>query len=506
MKQASISTLYKVQNFQRTKFISLVTPTLIIFIDLYHNFVNYFNFQYTSDGFFVYSFLRNIATADVFYEGPRFEWMLGVHSYLTLIFIAIPVWIFKTPLVLVAIVSFLNLVSCIIIAKIGFLFENRAIYIFGPILFLLLPLVRDTRNGTMYLFQPDWIAIPIILYLAYALLSENLFGSLASSFLLILNKEEWILQFPLLILFLFFALNKKDFILKNLMSISVTYLGTSIISVLSFLYFRSRNFNEHPVPIDLRNSVPSIFDFFPQASFQIFIIFAPYFIILFLFTLYKSVTEQTFKHLFVFFLLIGLFHFRFVILNVTIYGDPFSGSLFWSTHALLTPLMIISLLMMTPKPTHNNLSSRNFFVFLLFSVLIFPTWKLIDRPIYPDSIGTSNSLVQPVRYISQSIPNIGWNGVERYRCLKQFKFSPEKEAKSYFISSHLVMAPFMELSHLPLDWVTSQENPKSLFMNAEGVVLNKKDLTEDVQQTLNDLGFSLIQQECEDQILIFKKL
>ena len=102
-------TLFKIMNLGKTKdfylfrsFIFLGSLSLIFCIIF--ALTLWENLYYTSDGFHVYSFLRNINNGQGLYEGPTFENLLGIHSFYTLLLLLPLTKIFATPLTLTFVV------------------------------------------------------------------------------------------------------------------------------------------------------------------------------------------------------------------------------------------------------------------------------------------------------------------------------------------------------------------------------------------------------------------
>ncbi len=192
-----------------------VLPTIICAVDLKLNYTNYFTFQYTSDGFHYYSFLRNILEYGIPYEGPAMEYQLGFHSYITFYLWLIPLHFWNSPLLLLSSVSLLNWISVFFLI----LFVRKYLSIFFctlvPVIYLAMPLVSETRNGTMHMFQVDWIAIPIAISVGYAISEKRITPLILGEILLIFNKEEWVLQFPLLLTFFYVVLDEKSFLIAN---------------------------------------------------------------------------------------------------------------------------------------------------------------------------------------------------------------------------------------------------------------------------------------------------
>jgi hypothetical protein len=489
-----------------TRFIPFVVPVAICFIDFYFNLLNFLNFQYTSDGLHLYSLLRNIIDFGIPYEGPRFEWLLGIHSYLTAIVFAIPIGIFNSPIVLIAGISILNFISCLYIIKIGKLLNNSLIEIMGPILFLALHFVRDTRNGTMYMFQPDWIAIPIVIALSYTILARDRRGTLLAIILLLLNKEEWIVQLPILLGFLYLVLDRKEFIKSNKERILIIYALGSMISLVTNFYFRSQNTNDYPVELSFDNALFQIYRFSPRASVDVVIAFAEYFLVLILLATMMLIKEKSKKGFYLLFLVLLITEFRFLIINTAVYKDPFNGAFFWSSHALVTPVMTIALLLMIPMRLSSKFDLSIFPLLISFIMLITPFQKF---DVYSGgwAIGTSKPIGQPIKFISSSISYSGYGeSISRFRCLQEHEFSSNSSRiDDYFISSHLVAAPFMENSHVPIDWALDQKDFRDLAMKSLGFVVSENDMSPELLNKLSELEFELIPNTCLSNVHIFER-
>jgi hypothetical protein len=488
-------------------FIPFYLPVAVLLMDFYFNLLNFLNFQYTSDGFHVYSFLLNIINFGIPYEGPRFESLLGIHSYLTAIVFAIPVGIFKSPIVLVAGVSILNFISCFYIIKIGRNLGNSLVEVLGPIIFLSLHFVRDTRNGTMYMFQPDWIAIPIVIAISYKILSKNINGTLLTIFLLMLNKEEWVLQLPLLLGFFYLVLDRKEFIESQMKKIVLIYLLGSMISLATNFYFRNLNTNDFPVELSFENVLFDIVKYSPRAAIGVIIAFAEYFLVLFLLATFMLIQNKSKQGYYILLLVLLITEFRFLIVNTAVYKDPFNGSFFWSSNAFVTPVMIIALLLMIPMPSKSKFDFPLLTSILVALMLAIPFWKFADDFYKSRVIGASDFVGQRIKYISSPVDRIGvFQSFNRFRCFQDHRFSKDTDSiHDYFISSHRVMAPFMKDSHVPIEWALQQEDFDEIAANSIGFVISENDINQELLGKLSELNFYLIPNSCSSSIFIFER-
>ena len=125
------------------------------------------NLFYTSDGFHIYSVLRNISEFKGFYEGPTFDNYLGAHTSFTLVFFAPFIGLFKNPSILGYLNIFIYFVSSIFIffISIEYKLSNILSLFFASIFFLFV----FSSNGilTNIHYQIDYLGIPLILSIFY---------------------------------------------------------------------------------------------------------------------------------------------------------------------------------------------------------------------------------------------------------------------------------------------------------------------------------------------------
>lgn len=244
----------------------------------------------------------------------------------------------------------------------------------------------------------------------------------------------------------------------------------------------------------------------PEASVDVVLAFAEYFLVLFLLATIILIKEKSKHGFYILFLVLLITEFRFLIINTAVYKDPFNGSFFWSSHALVTPVMIIALLLMIPMRLTSKFDLSIFTMLISFFMLITPFQKF---DVYDGgwAIGTSKPIGQPIKYISSPVPRVGFfESIDRFSCLQNHRFPDDSDGiHDYFISSHLVMAPFMKNSHVPIDWALDQKSFRDLALKSLGFVVSENDMTQELLSKLSELEFEIIPNTCSSSIFIFER-
>jgi len=75
----------------------------------------------------------------------------------------------------------------------------------------------------------------------------------------------------------------------------------------------------------------------------------------------------------------------------------------------------------------------------------------------------------------------------------------------YVISSHIVAAPFMENSHVPIDWALDQRGFRDLAVKSLGFVVSENDVSPELLNKLSELEFELVPNTCSSKVHIFER-
>lgn len=231
--------------------IQLVLSALALAIGV----INYYGFQFTSDGFHNYSTIRNISEGLGPFEGPTFEYMLGNHSFLIFYVIAPLIYVFTTPLVLLVLSIFNILTSSILVYKIAYcllgnLNNKQIVANILSILFFFFPITFSAWFFNCYMFQTDSFLAPLCLLLIYAFIKDRFYLVVISTTLFLLVKEESIVLYPAILTLLIVLQYKFD--LKGLSwdKKKIIILGTiiclcSLTSILFLFHYQELNVIQH---------------------------------------------------------------------------------------------------------------------------------------------------------------------------------------------------------------------------------------------------------------------
>jgi uncharacterized membrane protein len=474
----------------RLRKLSFILPSLMLASEASVIYQKFYSLNYTSDGFHYYSFLRNISNFASFYEGPAMEYLLGVHSYFSLVLLTPIVKFFNSPITLALLNPTIYLVSSIFLYKICFFFNFSAFKsLLMTLIFLTTPLLNEARLGIPpYMFQPDILAIPLILALYLAIIKQKTTLLVPMLFFLVFTKEEWIVfSVFLIVLFALFDETHRSYLRKNYRIMLLIWMVCSVISIISKIYFSSLNefshapFGKITLSSDLLlHALTSAFDYSSTRWW-------PYFILGLFLALIATEKARAIAILFVASLMVL---FRYSI-NVVIYGDarPLSGAELWSTHAFVTPLAVLIILQLVTMVKRNfvyPVVSMLMFVFLLF--------------VYPYKASASDIQAGFSGVSSESHHSSFTN----FKCIQSIvdrRFSANQG--SYFISSEYLMAPAMERSHVSLGWAQAQKNSKALINESSGVLVYTQDLTEELKSNLQLSNFIEDQHSCGQEFRIF---
>ncbi|HNR86830.1 MAG TPA: DUF2079 domain-containing protein [Spirochaetota bacterium] len=219
-------------------------------------------FGFSSDGFHYYSTLRNMVNGLGFREGPVFEYLLGVHAYLSLYALAPLVALFRTPFVLLAV----NIAMRFAAAGALFLYADR----------VLRPVPHGTRYAMAFsatyffshavysemfidvLFPPD-VMLPVLMFLlAYAYDAGRKPLFFAVSLLILITKEEYLPLYPVLVAWLMalgYAAHGriKPFLSRiQTASLAVLFCSGALLSLAVLFYFRGLNTFGYGTGLDIQ--------------------------------------------------------------------------------------------------------------------------------------------------------------------------------------------------------------------------------------------------------------
>ncbi len=424
-----------------------------------------FNYQwhdlyYTNDGFTIYSFLRNFINGYGTYEGPDAQYLLGVHSFITLLILSPIIYIFKTPYILGIVVILIYSISSYLVTILS---RNHGLprfysYIFGSIFFI--QVFSSNGIDSKWLFQADILAIPLIIFLFIAAKNNNSEYFLLSLCMIILTKEEFILWSLFLVPLALLSSNSKILLnVKDFFKMCFVYFASSIVSILTLIYYRSMNDGAHGARE--MSGMISITDINYASIFKhVFYPFTYLFVWLLLSLVLITISKQYQKKN----LIVSLFLAIFLILlrllvNSIVYGHASGAS--WSTLSILSPALICTFIYLFSSAYNSNSfifhKSITKLTFIFFTLtLIFGTiFKHFDlKMISSKTLQTSN-----------------------YNILSDFKrYVPDKKSNNeYFLSDMNLMSPFMSRSHLNVGFALTQKKRfDTLINNASFAVLDKK--------------------------------
>ena len=472
--------------------LSFIIPILMLTSDAAVIYQKFYSLQYTSDGLHYYSFLRNISNFSSLYEGPSMEWLLGVHSYFSLVLVTPMIGIFNSPLVLALLNPIIYLTSSIVLYKVCLslkLSEFKSLLM--SLIFLTTPLLSEARLGIPpYMFQPDIIAIPLVFAIYLAVIKQKTLLYVSAFILLLLTKEEWIL-FSLFIIFLIslFDQSHRLYIREHYRILFFGWTACSIVSISTRLYFSNMNdFSHAPIgkiakdPVKLLHASTSAFGYslnrwWPYLMFGAILVF-----------LTKDKARALAILLFTFLMIL----FRYS-LNVVIYGDarPISGAELWSTHAFVTPLVVLMLIQLAAM-------SNQRYNFPIVSLLIFGFLLIL----FPHESSSSNTRAGFSGIFSAE----HYASIDRYKCLQsKVDETFASNEGSYFISSEFLMAPAMARSHVSLPWAQAQSQSESIINNSSGILLYTVDITDELRFDLHAAGFGEVQHSCGQEFTLLSR-
>ena len=453
---------------QRSKLTDLVIFLIISFLAFFLikvAFYNYENFQFASDIFRHFSVIRNIFEGIGPYEGPVAEYVFGVHTFFIFYLIAPFLIIFKDPkiLILINIMSVFGSSILIYLISKKILFDDdnynlKSLLI--TIIYLFFPTIFKGYFYQPYGFQVDTLATPFFLCLFYAFLLNRFLFFLIFSILILLIKEEFLLIYPALIIFIFYIshlFNLKGFALnkKNLFFIFLIYISFFLIIIPTILYFSKLNTQGYIPPFWESNEVGFNFLYLIIIKFfKILIPLSPILLLLLIFSKYD-------KKIIIAISLIILATILRVLENVIIYATPNGSS--WG-NLILGPIFFISLILIVKKYYENNSKKHYPFIIGVFLVLIL---SAINNFIAVPSIKTSIEF-----YFNHKVNNEFQAEVKLIR--KRIKLSEVNEGyvilPLYFAHPFVKEVNFVSIPYID-QTISDLERKKKLISNSSYIVL-----------------------------------
>ena len=454
-----------------SKIIDLFTYLIIFILTLFLikvAFYNYENFQFASDVFRHFSVIRNIYEGIGPYEGPVAEYVFGVHTFFIFYLIAPLLVIFKDPkiLILINITSvFISSILIYIISKKILIEEDRNNLksLLITIIYLSFPTIFKGYFYQPYGFQVDTLATPFFLCMFYAFLSNRFLIFLIFSILILSIKEEFLLIYPALVIFIFYIsyiFNLKGIVLnkKKLFFISLIYILFFLIIIPTILYYSKLNTQGYIPPFWENYELGFNFLYLVVIKFlKIFIPLSPLLLILLVFSKYD-------KKIIIAILLIILATILRILENVIIYADPNGSS--WG-NLILGPIFFISLILIIKRYYYIN-SKKNYpFLIGIFLVFILSvTNNFLAVPSIKTSIDffffhkTNNEFQAEIKSINERIKITEVN--DGYIILPLYFAHPFVKEMNY------VSIPYIDQT------ISDLKRKKELVLNSSYIILFKK--------------------------------
>jgi len=449
----------------------LVTLSLFLIIV---SFYNYQHFQFTADMFRHFTTIRNIYEGSGPYESPDQEYIFGVHTYLIYYLISPLLIIYKDPKILL-------LINILCITSSSYLIYTISKKIFGildksnlkslliAISYLFFPTIFKGYFFQPYGFQPDTIATPLFLLMFYFFLNNRIFSFLIVSILILSVKEEFLLIYPALIIFIFilnylFDLKGIKLNRNNLILLLFVYFICSTIIVYVLFYYINLN-NSNYLPAFWNSSIFS-FELIYIFFFKFIKVLLPILPLLLIF-LYLNKFE---KKIFLIFGIILIATFLRLTENIIIYGTP-NGSA-WG-NLILAPIFFICIILIIKNYFEKKVYKYyQFFIGIFLIILISTINNYLATP----------SIFKSVDYFKNKNNNILIS--ETISIKKRIK---KKEKLDYMILPEYLLYPFTnEMGYVSIhhvDEVAKDVKKKNaLISNSSYVIIFKSHKTKLVNQ------------------------
>lgn len=453
------------------KLIDLITVSIISVFTIFVvkvAFFNHDNFQFAADIFRHFSTIRNIFEGIGPYEGPVMQYTFGTHTYFIFYLIAPVLIIFKDPkiLILINILSVFgsSILIYFIAKKILINYDKYNLKsLLITISYLFFPTIFKGYFYQPYAFQADTLATPFFLCLFYAFLLDKFFIFSIFSILILSIKEEFILIYPALAIFIFYVshiFNIKGFILnkKKIFIIFLIYISCSVIIIPVLLYYGGLNTFDYIPPFWINDSLS--FDFFYKILFKFFKILIPLSPILLLI----FISSRYDKKIIVGISLILLAAILRVLENVIIYATP-NGSP-WG-NLILGPIFFIIIILMIKRHYENNPKKNSIILIGFFLVFII---SIINNFYATPSIKTSIKF-----YFTHKVNSEFKNEI---KSIKKKIINIKKN--SYIILPEYFVHPFVnEINYVSVIYIDKAvpdiEKKIKLIIDSSYIVLFKKD-------------------------------
>jgi len=448
-------------------FIIFFSFTYLVIISFY----SYENFNFTSDFFHHFSVIRNIHDGLGSFEGPKYQYMLGNHTYLLYYLISPLLYLYNDPKILLLVnissIFFSSYLIYFISKKIlGNLDSNNFVSFLIAISFLIFPTVFKAYYYQIYGYQPDTLATPLFLCLFLFVLQNRIFLTLIFLCLLLSVKEEFILIVPALIIFTiiiqkFFNLGGIIWNKKNNSLIIITYILFSFL-VLLILFF-SKSLNEYPYLPVFWNKAIFNNELIYLSLYKIVKIIAPGLI----FILIIYILSRFDKKIFILILLLFLSTFLRVSENVIIYSDP-NGSA-WA-NLILAPIHFI-IFILALKNFYEKKDKNFYLLFIGFLSYLF--LSILNNYYAKDS-----GVIRSINFFNSKAPFTEL--ISETKKLQSIMI--KKDEYDYFIANEYLLYPFMEMSHVSLRWLeklpevreAGNLRQKRIIANAAYILIFKK--------------------------------
>ena len=451
----------------------IILVTLSLFL-ISVAFYNYQHFQFTADIFRHFTTIRNIYEGAGPYESPVQQYIFGTHTYLIFYLISPLLIIYKDPKILL-------LINILCIASSSYLIYVISKKIFGiydksnlkslliAISYLFFPIIFKGYFFQPYGFQPDTIATPLFLLMFYFFLNNRFFYFLIVSILILSIKEEFLLIYPALVLFILilnniFNLNGIKLNRNKLISLLLVYFICLAIIVYILLHYTSLN-NSDYLPA-FWNSSSFSFELIYEFFFKFLKILFPILPILLIF-LYLNNFDQ--KNFFIIGIILIATFLR-LLENVIIYGTP-NGSA-WG-NLILAPIFFICIILIIKRYFEKENSKFYYFLIGIFLIIFISTIN---------NYHATPSIFQSVDYFKNK------NNSKLISETKSIKEKIIKKGKlDYIILPEYLLYPFVEemgyVSIHHIEKVAKDIKKKNkLIFNSSYVVIFKSSKTKLINQ------------------------
>jgi len=207
----------------------------------------YASMEYTSDGFHVFTALRNtLHGVGFFYEGPTYGYLLGVHSYLTLLLLLPVLAIFDSPLTLGLIAPLCHIVGAWVFFRIcqDFLLEDDTLAAVAAVLYLFFS-PSFSMMTHIYLFQADQLFEPLFMAAVYFGFAGRWKLAHLFAVLVLFLKEEYLVVYPLMFVLVWYAARRSGRITtmstRRALQQAALWGGSALVCLGVLMYFRGLN-------------------------------------------------------------------------------------------------------------------------------------------------------------------------------------------------------------------------------------------------------------------------